>query len=359
MSQFWAVIPAGGAGTRLWPLSRASRPKFLLPLVGEHTLLQQTFDRITPLATPRRTLVIAGPAHAVEIARQLPTLPSDHLVIEPSPRGTGPAIGLAAMLIGLENPNAIMGSFAADHAVTDLAAFDAAVRTAIRAAKEDWLVTIGLEPTRAETGYGYIERTDDIIDESQHGTAYRSARFIEKPDLATAETLVQSGRHLWNASMFIWRVRTFLAALASLQPELYSGLKQIADAWQTPTRDDVMTEVWSRLPAVTIDHGVMELAERVAVVPCDMGWSDVGDWNGLGDLIAQDALGNSVKGECIQFDSQRSVVWSETGRLVALVGVNNLAIVDTPDALLVVDREHAQDVRQIVEQLKQDRDELS
>jgi mannose-1-phosphate guanylyltransferase len=359
MDKFWAVIPAGGAGTRLWPLSRASRPKFLLPLVSDRTLLQQTSDRLTPLATNRRTLVVAGPAHAAEIARQLPAIPSDHLIIEPVPRGTGPAIGLAAMLISLESPRAIMGSFAADHAILDTAAFDAAIRAAIKAATQDWLVTIGLTPTRPETGYGYIARTDQLVTEDTNGSAYRSTSFIEKPDAETADAFFTSGHHLWNASMFIWRVSTFLQELERLQPELYAGLKTIGEAWHTPERDQAMADIWPGLPSVTIDQGIMEHAARVAVVPAEMGWSDVGDWHGLGELITQDALGNSVKGDFLQVDCHHSVVWSETGRLVALVGVENLAVVDTPDALLVVDREHAQDVKRIVEQLKQRNDDLS
>jgi mannose-1-phosphate guanylyltransferase len=170
----WAVIPAGGSGTRLWPLSRATRPKFLLPLLGERSLLRQTWDRLEPLTAPDQTLVVCGPAHAAAIARQLPDLPDSNLLVEPSPRGSGPAIGLAAALIARVDPNAIMGSFAADHDVSDEPAFHAAVRAAMAAAHDGWLVTIGLTPTRPETGYGYIERTDDVVSETGDGTAFRA-----------------------------------------------------------------------------------------------------------------------------------------------------------------------------------------
>ncbi|HET8522628.1 MAG TPA: sugar phosphate nucleotidyltransferase [Thermomicrobiales bacterium] len=348
----WAVIPAGGSGTRLWPLSRATRPKFLLPLLGERSLLRQTWDRLEPLTAPDQTLVVCGPAHAAAIARQLPDLPDSNLLVEPSPRGSGPAIGLAAALIARVDPNAIMGSFAADHDVSDEPAFHAAVRAAMAAARDGWLVTIGLTPTRPETGYGYIERTDDVVNETGDGTAFRALRFVEKPDLERATEYVASGRFLWNASMFVWRVQTLLAEMKRQQPELYAGIMRIAAAWGTPAQERITAEVWASLAESTIDHGIMEHAERVAVVPAEMGWSDVGDWHGLGELVAQDHLGNSVKGDLVQYDSHNSVVWSETGRLVALVGVENTAVVDTEDALLVVDRRRAQDVRQIVEQLK-------
>ena len=352
---FWAVIPAGGSGTRLWPLSRAARPKFLLPLLGSSSLIQDTVTRLGPLAPPARTLVACGPAHAAAIARQLPELPEANIIVEPSPKGSGPAIGLATALIARRNPDAVVGSFAADHRVEHPAAFVAAVRTAVAAATAGWLVTIGLTPSRPETGYGYIERTDEPIAGAAEGVAYRAARFVEKPDLATATEYVASGRFLWNASMFVWRARTLLDEIARLQPALFAGITRIAAAWGTARQERVSAEVWAGLEESTIDQGIMERAERVAVVPAELGWSDVGDWHGLGELIEHDDLGNSVHGDIVQVDTRRSVVWSETDRVVALVGIENTAVVDTPDALLVVNRDHAQDVKRIVEQLKRAR----
>jgi len=348
----WAIVPAGGSGTRLWPLSRASRPKFLLPLLGERSLLQQTIDRLAPSVPPDRTLVVCGPAHAAPVARQLPDLPEGNMVVEPSPRGSGPAIALATALIARHDPTAIVGSFAADHEVTDLPIFDAALRTAVAAADDGWLVTIGLTPTRPETGYGYIERTNDIVACTPEGSAYRAARFVEKPDAATADEYVASGRFLWNASMFVWQAQALLGEVARLQPELHAGVSRIAEVWGTPQQERVAAEVWADLAESTIDQGVLEQAQRIAVVPAQFGWSDVGDWNNLGELIARDVDGNSVRGDLVQTHTRNSVVWSETGRLVALVGLENIAVVDTEDALLVVNRGDAQEVRQIVEQLK-------
>ncbi len=351
---FWAVIPAGGSGTRLWPVSRATRPKFLLPLLGPRSLLQQTADRLARLAPLRRTLVVCGTAHAAHIARQLPDLPETHLVVEPSPKGSGPAIALAAAIIARHNPDAIMGSFAADHDVRDQAAFVRAVAVAIEAANADWLVTIGLTPSRPETGYGYIERTDEVIVATDNGAAYRSERFVEKPDSVRANAYLASGRFLWNASMFVWRVSAFLEVLASLQPTLYSGIMRIAAAWGEPEQEHISAEVWATLTESTIDQGVMEHAARVAVVPTEMGWSDVGDWHGLGGLIAQDKLGNSACDDLVSFSAgtRDCVVWSETDRVIALVGMENAIVIDTRDALLVADRSRAQDVRHAVAMLK-------
>ena len=348
----WAVVPAGGSGTRLWPLSRAARPKFLLPLLGDRSLLQQTVHRISSVVPPERTLVVCGPAHAAPVARQLPGLPEPNILVEPSPRGSGPAIALATALIFLRDPAAIVGSFAADHEVSNVPLFEAALRTSIQAAREGWLVTIGLAPTRPETGFGYIERSDDVITCTADGSAYRAARFVEKPSAETAAEYLASGRFLWNASMFVWRAQALLDEVARLQPDLHAGVSRIAAVWGTPEQDQVAAEVWADLAESTIDQGILERANRIAVVPAEFGWSDVGDWNNLGELIERDDAGNSVRGDVVQSQTRNSVVWSETGRLVALVGLENIAVVDTEDALLVVDRSDAQEVRRIVEQLK-------
>jgi mannose-1-phosphate guanylyltransferase len=352
---FWSVIPAGGSGTRLWPLSRAARPKFLLPLLGKRSLLQETVHRLGPLTPPDRTFVVCGPAHAAQVARQLPTLPVDHVLVEPSPKGSAPAIALAAAIIERIDPDAVMGSFAADHEVAYEDAFLAAVRAAIATAREGWLVTIGLAPTRAETGYGYIERTDEVVCKTRFGTAFCAAGFAEKPDQETADRYVAAGNYLWNASMFVWQAKTLMAALDRLMPDLAQGVRRIAEAWGTPEQDIVAAEVWGELEESTIDQGVMERADRFAVIPADLGWSDVGDWHGLGELIVADPDGNAVRGDVIQSGTRNSVIWSETGRLVALVGLENIAVVDTEDALLVINRDSAQEVRSIVDQLKQKR----
>jgi mannose-1-phosphate guanylyltransferase len=352
-TSFWSVVPAGGSGTRLWPLSRSAHPKFLLPLLGERSLIQQTADRLERLAPPERTLVVCGPSHAGPIAEQLPHFPKANFIVEPTPRGSGPAIGLAAAIIARRDPAAVMGSFAADHEVRDDAAFVRAVRVATEAARAGWLVTIGLTPSRPETGYGYIESTDEPIVAMADGTAFRAARFVEKPDLARATAYVESGRFLWNASMFIWSVGAFLDELARLQPDLHTGVTRLAEAWDTAAQGQIIDEVWPTLSEITVDHGVMEHATRVAVVPAEMGWSDVGDWHGLGELLAHDPDGISARADLVHTRTHSSVVWSETDRVIALVGLENIIVVDTSDALLIADRSQAQEVRSVVAMLKE------
>ncbi len=352
---FWAVVPAGGSGTRLWPLSRLSAPKFLLPLLGERSLLQQTIDRLQPLAPAERMLVICGTAHSVSVARQIPEIPETQIIVEPSPRGSGPAIALAAAIIARHDPDAIMGSFAADHDVRDPVAFEAAVRTAIAtAASGDWLVTIGLTPTRPETGYGYIERSEDVVLDGPGGTAYRAIRFVEKPDLARAAAYLEAGAFSWNASMFIWRVQVLLDQLARLQPELLAAVTTIAAAWGTPEQESVLGDVWPTIADSSIDQGVMEHAPMVAVVPAEMGWSDVGDWHGLGELLTEDEAGNCLHGPVTAIESESCVLWSDSGRRIVALGLEETIVVETSDAILVAPRSRAQDVRHIVTGLKSD-----
>ncbi len=358
-SAFWSVIPAGGSGTRLWPLSRSSRPKYLLPLIGDRSLIQQTWDRLLDLSPPERILVVAGPAHAEEIERQLPDLPAENLVIEPCPRGTAPAIGLAARLIADRDPNAVMGSFAADHVVDDQTAFERAVATAVQTAAQGWITTIGIEPTRPETGYGYIERTDDVVMSVNTGTAFRAAGFTEKPDLERAKSFIASGRYSWNASMFIWSLNTFDREMQTHLPALWRSLGEVAAGWRNQGEDSRGRRAWESLEPVTIDQGLMERSSRIAVVPAEMGWSDVGDWHGLGELTETDDDGNGLKAKVLQHDSTSSVVWSTTGRLIGLVGVEDLVVIDTPDALLVMPRNRAQDGRKIVEQLTGEFEDLA
>jgi mannose-1-phosphate guanylyltransferase len=310
---------------------------------------------LAPIVPARRTLVVCGPGHAAAVARQLPALPDQNILVEPAPKGSGPAIGLAAAIIAQDDPTAIMASFAADHTVRDQEAFTRSVQTAVAAAEEGWLTTIGLTPTRAETGFGYIERTDETVIAVETGTAYRAASFHEKPDRQRAERYLASGSFFWNASMFVWRACTLLAELERLQPDLHAGLVKVAAAWGTPLQDQVAAEVWAKLTVTTIDQGIMEQSDRVAVVPADMGWSDIGDWHVLGQLGDPDEHGNSLRGDILTVATTNSAAWSETGRLIAMVGLDNVVVVDTDDAVLVADRSRSQEVRQVVERLKERR----
>jgi mannose-1-phosphate guanylyltransferase len=350
--RMYAVIPAGGSGTRLWPASRSAHPKFLLPLPGPRSMLQSTLDRLQSLVAPEDTYILTGREHAVAVARQLPEVPGENIVVEPVARGSGPAIGFGALLIAMRDPDAVMGSFAADHYIADPEAFRSAVSAAAEVAGQGYLVTIGIEPRRPETGYGYIRRGEQL-GEHDGLCSYCVEEFKEKPDLATATRYVESGEYLWNASIFVWQARTLIDAMRRLIPDVYDSLMAIAEHWDTPQRDSVMVERWPQLRDVTIDHGIMEHADNVAVVPADCGWTDLGDWNSLGEVLATSREGNlAVGAEHIAEDTRSSLVFG-TSRTVATLGVEDLVIVDTEEILLVCHRSRTQDVRRIVERLKE------
>jgi len=347
----YAVIPAGGSGTRLWPASRSARPKFLLPLPGPLSMLQATVERLLPLVPPANMLIVTGAPHAGAVAAQVPEVPKENIIVEPQARGTGPAIGLAAALFARRDPDAIMGSFAADHHVADPIAFRQAIRAAAEAAREGYLVTVGIQPTYPETGYGYI-RCGEILFHREGLAVHAVEEFKEKPDLATAERYVASGQYQWNASMFVWRAQTLLDAMRRLLPDVYELLTEIAAAWDRPDRAETMERLWAQLPEVTIDHGIMEHADNVAVVPASFGWTDLGDWHSLAELLASDAGDNvAVGAEHIATDTRGTLVFGD-GRVIATLGVEDLVIVDTDDVLLVCHRSRAQDVRRIVDRLR-------
>ena len=352
---FFAGVPAGGAGTRLWPLSRAGRPKFLLDLTGSgSTLLQSTFARLAPLA--EAVCVVTGTAHAAAVARQLPALAERDLLVEPSPRDSTAAIGLAAALLVRRDPEAVIGSFAADHVIEDQPAFAAAVAEAVMVARTGLLVTVGITPTHPATGFGYV-RAGARLDVPGAPSALQVTRFVEKPDAATAAGYVASGDYRWNAGMFVVRAATMLELLAEHQPALAAGLAEIADAWEGPTREEVLGQVWPTLTKIAIDYAVAEpaaAAGRVAVVPGGFGWDDVGDFDLLASLLPATPDDLRVLGDpaLVVNSGSRGVVVPASGRLVAVLGLDDVVVVDTPDALLVVARSRAQDVKTVVDALR-------
>jgi len=348
---FWAVIPAGGAGSRLWPMSRAASPKFLHDLTGSgRSLLRATRDRLAELCDDRM-LVVTGRAHAEAVARQLPELPVTSVLTEPGPRDSMAAIGLAAAVLERRDPDIVLGSFAADHVITDERSFRAAVAQAIAVARVGELVTIGIEPDRPATGFGYIQ-LGAPLDIPGAPDARRVSTFVEKPDEVTARAYLADGGYRWNAGMFVVRARVLLDLLAQWHPELAAGLRAIA-------ADPSTVEVaWPALEKIAIDHAVAEPAAaegRVAVIPGGFGWDDVGDFDSLGTLLADSGgvVGLKIVGDAdlvVAVDAT-GVIVPGAGRTVAVVGVSGLVVVDTPDALLVTTRERAQDVRAVVDRL--------
>ena len=352
---FHAVVPAGGAGTRLWPLSRQASPKFLLDLTGSgRTLLQQTWDRLVPLAGTEGVTVVTGDAHQEAVRGQLPGLPPGNLIAEPSPRDSAAAICLAAAVIAGRFPDAVVGSFAADHLIADENAFQAAVVEAALVAQDGEIVTIGIEPDHPSTSFGYI-RLGDPLGLPGAGTARRVECFVEKPDADTAARLLHEGGHRWNAGMFVARADVLLAELERSRPDLHAGVTAIAAAWDTPERDAVLGRTWPGLEKVAIDYAIAEpaaAAGRVAVVPAALGWDDVGDWASLSALLPGDAAMKVVGDAAQVVDVDASgIAVPAGGRVVAVLGLKDVVVIDTPSAVLVTTREWAQDVKKVVETL--------
>jgi mannose-1-phosphate guanylyltransferase len=348
LETFHAVIPAGGAGTRLWPLSRASRPKFLLDLTGSgRSLLQDTWDRLVTLIPADQIHVVTGPTHAPLVQEQLPDLTG--LFVEPSPRDSMPAIGLAAAVIGRRHPGAIIGSFAADHVVSDVGAFGASLREAVAVAETGLISTIGIEPRNPSTAFGYIE-AGERLDVSDAPSARAVSRFVEKPDEATADRYVRSGLFSWNAGMFMARADVLLDHLARLQPHLHAGLERIALAWDTPERQRELESTWPNLTPIAIDHAIAEpvsLEGGIAVVPGAFGWDDIGDFAAL------HALKQSSSDDVIWVDSN-GLARAEDGTTIAVVGLRDAVVVRTEDALLVTSLEHAQQVKDVPARLRRE-----
>jgi len=348
VDRLWAVVPAGGAGKRLWPLSRAGRPKFLLDLTGSgRTLIQATVARLTPLVG-ERVVVVTGAAHEEAVRSQVPEV--DRVIAEPSPRDSMAAIGLAAAQLEREDPEALIGSFAADHVITDEAAFAASVREAAEVADDGLLVTIGIEPTHAGTGFGYVRGGAAL---AGHQTAQSVAEFVEKPDGPTAEAYLESGEYRWNGGIFVVRASTLLDLLAENHPELAAGLRAIA------ADPGSLQERWPGLTKIAIDYAVAEpaaAAGRVAMVPGAFGWEDLGDFASLAALLPGESDRMKVLGDESLVVSQASsgLVVPAAGRTVAVVGLDDVVVIDTGDALLVTTYAHAQDVKAVAEALERD-----
>jgi mannose-1-phosphate guanylyltransferase len=348
----YAVIMAGGSGTRFWPASRGTRPKQLLPLAGgDLSLIAETVERIAPLVPSERVLVVTSQLLADATANELSALPRENILAEPMGRNTAPCVGWAAAHVRRRDPDAVLMVLPADHHIGEPDTYRDTLRTALAAADDGALVTVGIEPTRPETGYGYIELGD-----AQGGGVHAVSRFVEKPDLPRAEEFLKSGRFLWNSGMFFFRADAVLAEVARQLPALAARLEEYDAAAQKGQEDEVIAATYGSLESVSFDHGIMERAERVAVVSGSFGWSDLGSWTTAYELASKDADGNALRADAVVVDSTGCYVSAPSSKLVALVGVHDLVVVETEDALLVMPRERAQDVRAVVDALKARRD---
>ena len=350
----YAVIMAGGGGTRLWPVSRRSHPKQIISLVGERSLFQTTVDRLEGLFPPERILVVTVAEQAEDLRKQASQLPRENFILEPAPRGTASVVGLAAVALQKRDPQALMVVLPSDHYIRNRDMFYLLLRVAVDVAEKEYLVTLGITPTYPATVYGYIQRGDSLPEKFAY-PAYRVLRFKEKPDEKQARRMLASRDHSWNSGMFLWQTETILDEISRQMPDLYAALTQIGAAWGTEEQDSTLTRLWPGLRSETIDYGVMENAEKVAVLPAGgLEWSDIGNWNSLYDVLLPDKDGNIVfSGHHIPLETTGSLVYgNDDDRLIVTIGVNNLIIVDTGDVMLVCRKDQAAKVRQVVNNLK-------
>lgn len=350
----YAVIMAGGGGTRLWPLSRKDRPKQMLNLGEERALFQMAVDRLNGLFPIENILVVTVAEQAEKLQKLCPEIPAENYLLEPMPRGTASVVGLAAVALQARDPNATMMILTADHHIHNVANFQKLLEKAHDVAQDGYLVTLGIRPTSPSTGYGYIQRGNPLV---KYGadSAFEVARFKEKPALEIAQEFVARGDHDWNSGMFIWRVDRILEEFSQHMPELNAKLMQIADAWKTKKKDEILVSVWPTIEPQTIDYGIMENAARAAVLPAEnLGWNDVGSWDSLFEVIPADANGNIILADQhIELDTSSSLICSDgSKRLIVTLGVKDLIVVDTGDAVMICPRGESQKVRDLVKLLK-------
>ncbi len=348
----YAVIMAGGSGTRFWPKSRRDRPKQLLCLSGATTMLQQTVARIEPLVPRDRILIVTGADQAEATRAQLPDLPAESVIAEPAPRDTAPCVALAAGIIVRRDPQATMIVMPADHVIEPAEAFRATVLAAASVVDDDpgALVTFGITPTHPETGYGYIERGE--LQETRAGIpVHRVIQFREKPDKASAEQFVAAGNFAWNAGIFVWRARTILDELKTHRPGLATALEPIFSALGTPAEAETLARLFPSLERVPIDKAVMENAANVRVLEVPYVWNDVGDWRALASLLKPDGSGNAIQGNVVARDTTGSIIISDDGGLVATLGVDDLVVVHSGKATLVARKDQLDKLKALVEGL--------
>ena len=354
-NHLFPVIMAGGSGARFWPLSRQLFPKQLLRIMGDETLIQQTMRRVVCASSPHRVMISTNSSQAESIRVQLSEWKdalSDNFVLEPEGRNTAPAIALVALELVRRDPDAIMLVVPADHVIKGQRAFDAAVSLAATLAKEDYLVTFGIKPIRPETGYGYI-RPNRTVTLGKQGTlkGYPVSRFVEKPNAVKAAQYLKAGNYYWNSGMFVWRAAAILDAMKRHQPVLFRGIARIGQLLRSGSTRQSIDDVYRMLMPVSIDTGVMEQSKKAVVVPVSFQWSDVGSWSSLDEVGLKDKTGNVMVGRVVDVGSRRSIVYGDR-RLVATIGLTDMVVVDTPDAILVCPKSRAQDVKQLVDILK-------
>jgi len=345
--ELFAIIMAGGVGSRFWPRSRVRNPKQLLKIFGDNTMIQNTVKRLEGLVPGKNIFIITNKVQKLRVKDQLPDIPIENIIDEPFGKNTAPCIGLASLFIKQKNPQAVTIVLPADHLIQDVKNFQLNVKKAAKfAAEKKGLVTIGIVPTRPETGFGYIQIEEKPLLDS----VYKVTTFAEKPNLETAKRFLKSGDFMWNSGMFIWRVDVILDEIKNLLPELYLGLRKIEKSFSEGNYEKTLVKVYGQLAKISIDYGIMEKSENVFLIKGDFDWNDVGSWESVYELSPKDDDGNAKVGEVYCSNTKNSYIYS-LNKFSAIIGVENLIVINTPDALLVCKRENAQDVKSVVDYL--------
>jgi mannose-1-phosphate guanylyltransferase len=353
MQNYYALIMAGGGGTRLWPMSREKTPKQLLPLIDEHSMFRTSVERLAPLFPPERIYIVAGRNYIEPLQAETPEIPAENFIAEPYGRDSGPAAGLALAVIQKRDPQAVVALLTADHHIGRKDVFRDVLTMAHGVAQDDYIVTLGISPSFPATGFGYIRQGEELRHVNGF-SCYYAAAFTEKPNIAAATAFVASGEYSWNSGMFIWKADRAMQEFQRQQPDIYQLLVELQPTVDTPQFGAALDSIWERMPAKSIDFAIMENAERMAVVPVDIGWSDVGSWSSLYQVLELDRLGNCFRGakadEHVMLDTRNILVFSD--RLAVTIGMENIIVVDTDDVLLICARDRAEDVKEVVNHLR-------
>lgn len=353
MKHYYALIMAGGGGTRLWPMSRNQTPKQILPIIEEQSMLSVSVERLAPLFPPDHIYVVAGEQYKEVLREHAPDIPEENFIIEPYGKDNGPAALLGITHIYKRDPEAVIAFLTADHHIAEKDRFRQVLQAAANIALKDYIVTLGISASLPSTAFGYIQR-GDVIETMEGFRIYEAKRFTEKPDMQTAIQFIRSGKYSWNSGMFIWTAKRAMSEFATQQPEMHALMSQLAPAIGTDAYAEKLEEIWEPITKISIDYAVMENAERMAVIPVDIGWSDVGSWDALFDVLNLDQDGNGFKGSApnkIIIDTKHTLVYSD--KLIVTIGVEDLVIVDTGDVLMVCHKDRTQDVKKVVSTLRE------
>lgn len=353
MQHYYALILAGGGGTRLWPLSRRQKPKQMLSLTNDDSMFRVSVTRLAPLFTPERIYIVTGRDHIDALREDAPEIPAENFIVEPYGRDNAAAAGLALSVIHKRDPEAVVAMLTSDHHIGKVDRFREVLRAAHTVASRGHIVTLGIHPDHPATGFGYIQQGEKLGNEARFGY-HRALRFTEKPDVIKATQFLATGQYSWNSGMFIWKTQTALSEFERQQPDMYQHLVTIRDVVDTANYEDTLNATWDKLKRTTIDYAIMEGARDMVVIPVDLGWSDVGTWESLYDVLRRDEFGNCAKGKVVDnriiLDTHNTLVFSD--KLTVSIGLDDVVIIDTPDALLVCHKTRTQDVKEIVQYLK-------